>query len=85
MRGRQDDTEFFHKTFPVFIWLLRDVTLSIPPEYKDVKEYLLTKVSCNFRSLHHSDSKFTFCCFRFSQSVVKSYSVSRRSVRTAPS
>ena len=25
-----EDTEFFHKTFPFFIWLLRDVTQSIP-------------------------------------------------------
>lgn len=42
--GRQEDTEFFHKTFPFFIWLLRDVTQSIPPDCKDIKEYFLTRV-----------------------------------------
>ncbi|XP_020609271.1 guanylate-binding protein 1-like [Orbicella faveolata] len=44
MRGQREDTEFFHKTFPFFIWLLRDVTQSIPPDCKDIKEYFLTRV-----------------------------------------
>ncbi len=48
MRGRQEDTEFFHKTFPFFIWLLRDVTQSIPPDCKDIKEYFLTRVRTKF-------------------------------------
>ena len=38
----QEDTEFFHKTFPFFIWLLRDVTQSIPTDCRDIKEYFLT-------------------------------------------
>ena len=59
MRGRQGDTEFFHKTFPFFIWLLRDVTQSIPPDCKDIKEYFLTRVRKNF-SLNHSKLP---CCF----------------------
>lgn len=42
--GRQDDMEFFHKTFPHFIWLLRDVTKTIPPDCKDIKDYFLKKV-----------------------------------------
>lgn len=42
--GPQDDTEFFHKTFPFFIWLLRDVTQSIPPDCRDIKEYFLSRV-----------------------------------------
>jgi len=59
MRGQREDTEFFHKTFPFFIWLLRDVTQSIPPDCKDIKEYFLTRVRYNF-SVHH----FEFaCCF----------------------
>ncbi len=48
MRGRQEDTKFFHKIFPFFIWLLRDVTQSIPPDCKDIKEYFLTKVRSKF-------------------------------------
>ena len=39
----QEDTEFFHKTFPFFIWLLRDVTQSIPTDCRDIKEYILTR------------------------------------------
>ena len=58
MRGRQEDTEFFHKTFPFFIWLLRDVTQSIPPDCKDIKEYFLTRVRDNF-SLRQSEFS---CC-----------------------
>ena len=38
----QEDLEFFHKTFPFFIWLLRDVTQSIPTDCRDIKEYFLT-------------------------------------------
>ncbi|KAJ7380884.1 hypothetical protein OS493_004467 [Desmophyllum pertusum] len=34
---------FFHKTFPFFIWLLRDVTQSIPTDCNDIKEYFLDK------------------------------------------
>ena len=34
-----EDTElFFHKTFPFFIWLLRDVTQSIPKKKEVGKE-----------------------------------------------
>lgn len=39
------DIEFFHKTFPYFIWLLRDVTQSIPTDCKDIRDYFLKKVS----------------------------------------
>lgn len=67
MPGRQEDTEFFHKTFPFFIWLLRDVTQSIPPDCKDIKEYFLTRVRYNF-SLHHT--KFAWCCFGVAAFVV---------------
>ncbi|KAJ7380879.1 hypothetical protein OS493_004462 [Desmophyllum pertusum] len=42
--SHQNDTEFYHKTFPYFIWLLRDVTLAIPSDCKDIKEYFLKKV-----------------------------------------
>ena len=40
-----EDTEYFHKFFPFFIWLLRDVTQSIPPDCRDLKDYFLTRVS----------------------------------------
>ena len=39
------DSEYFHKTFPFFIWLLRDVTQAIPRDYSNVKDYFLKKVS----------------------------------------
>ncbi|XP_067054290.1 guanylate-binding protein 2-like [Acropora muricata] len=41
---RKDDTEYFHKTFPFFIWLLRDVTLKLPSDCKDIKDYFLKRV-----------------------------------------
>lgn len=43
-RGLTEDNEFFHKTFPYFVWLLRDVTQSVPSDCKDLKEYFLKKV-----------------------------------------
>ena len=39
------DIEFFNKTFPYFIWLLRDVTQSIPTDCKDIRDYFLKKVN----------------------------------------
>ncbi|XP_068706362.1 guanylate-binding protein 7-like isoform X1 [Montipora foliosa] len=39
-----EDNEFFHKIFPQFVWLLRDVIQDIPEDCKDVKEYFLKKV-----------------------------------------
>ncbi|XP_015757604.1 PREDICTED: guanylate-binding protein 6-like isoform X3 [Acropora digitifera] len=44
VEARHDDAEFFHKTFPFFIWLLRDVTLRPPSDCKDIKEYFLKRV-----------------------------------------
>ncbi|XP_020604337.1 guanylate-binding protein 2-like [Orbicella faveolata] len=38
------DSAYFRKTFPCFFWLLRDVTLSIPKEYEDIRDYFLRKV-----------------------------------------
>ena len=38
------NSELFHKTFPYFIWLLRDVLQSIPDDCKNIKEYFLKKV-----------------------------------------
>lgn len=40
----QNETELFHRTFPFFIWLLRDVTQAIPEDCKDIKDYFLKKV-----------------------------------------
>lgn len=46
--GRQSslvkNEDAFHKTFPHFIWLLRDVMTDIPDDCKDIKEYFLTRV-----------------------------------------
>ena len=66
MRGRQEDTELFHKTFPFFIWLLRDVILSLPPDCKDFTKYFLTRVRYKLR-LHHF--KLTWC-FRCTPSLI---------------
>lgn len=38
------DSEYFHKTFPYFIWLLRDVTQAIPKDCSNIKDYFLKKV-----------------------------------------
>ncbi|XP_068762154.1 guanylate-binding protein 6-like [Montipora capricornis] len=42
--SNREEKEFFHKTFPFFLWLLRDVTQSIPRDCKDLKDYFLIKV-----------------------------------------
>ena len=34
----------FHRTFPYFLWLLRDVTQAIPRDCKDLKDYFLKMV-----------------------------------------
>ena len=51
VEARHDDAEFFHKTFPFFIWLLRDVTLRPPSDCKDIKEYFLKRVLFTILSL----------------------------------
>ena len=40
----QEDSKFFYRTFPFFIWLLRDVTQDIPPDYVNIKDYFLKMV-----------------------------------------
>lgn len=50
----QSDMEFFHKTFPYFIWLLRDVTKTIPRDCKDIKDYFLKKVRLKTNSFEGS-------------------------------
>ena len=40
----QEDANLFHKTFPFFIWLLRDVVLSLPKDCHTIKDYFLTRV-----------------------------------------
>lgn len=47
---RHQDSEFFHKTFPFFIWLLRDVAQEIPRDCRNIKDYFLKKV---LRSMIH--------------------------------
>nr|XP_058955472.1 guanylate-binding protein 6-like [Pocillopora verrucosa] len=41
---KKKEEEFLHRTFPFFIWLLRDVALSIPRDCRDIKDYFLKKV-----------------------------------------
>ena len=38
------DADSFREVFPFFIWLLRDVTLALPRDCGDIKEYFLKKV-----------------------------------------
>lgn len=40
----EKDNKSFQKTFPHFIWLLRDVTQSIPEDCKDINDYFFKKV-----------------------------------------
>lgn len=40
-----EDKDIFHKISPFFIWLLRDVALSLPRDCANIKEYFLTKVN----------------------------------------
>ncbi|XP_068717238.1 guanylate-binding protein 7-like [Montipora capricornis] len=42
--SNREEKEFFHKTFPFFLWLLRDVTQNIPRDCKDLKDYFLKMV-----------------------------------------
>ena len=42
---RNEDANHFHKTFPFFIWLLRDVVLALPKDCHNIKDYFLTRVS----------------------------------------
>lgn len=39
-----EDAKLFHKTFPFFIWLLRDVVLALPKGCHNIKDYFLTRV-----------------------------------------
>ena len=39
-----DNAKAFHKTFPFFVWLLRDVVLALPKGCHSIKDYFLTKV-----------------------------------------
>ena len=46
------------KTFPFFIWLLRDVTQSIPTDCRNIKEYFLTRVrQLIFETLDWNDKR----------------------------
>ncbi|XP_067054214.1 guanylate-binding protein 7-like isoform X1 [Acropora muricata] len=40
----QEDTNFFFKTFPYFIWLLRDAFLQLPRDCSNTKEFFLKRV-----------------------------------------
>ncbi|XP_058943961.1 guanylate-binding protein 7-like [Pocillopora verrucosa] len=40
----QADANQFHKTFPFFVWLLRDVVVSLPKDCHSIKDYFLTRV-----------------------------------------
>ncbi|KAJ7380866.1 hypothetical protein OS493_004449 [Desmophyllum pertusum] len=39
-----EDKDIFHKISPFFIWLLRDMTQSLPRDCENIKDYFLTKV-----------------------------------------
>ena len=43
-----NEKELYHKTFPYFIWLLRDSLLEIPDDYEDLTDFLLKEVSKKF-------------------------------------
>ncbi|CAH3164982.1 unnamed protein product [Porites lobata] len=39
-----EDSKFFYKTFPFFLWLLRDVAQDLPPDCNSIKDYFLKEV-----------------------------------------
>ena len=41
----EEDSALFFKSFPIFIWLLRDVVLALPEQCYNMKEYFLSTVS----------------------------------------
>ncbi|KAJ7380873.1 hypothetical protein OS493_004456 [Desmophyllum pertusum] len=43
-KGGRDDQELFRNTFPSFIWLLRDVTLTLPSDCRDFNQYFSKRV-----------------------------------------
>ena len=43
--SEDDNAKAFHKSFPFFVWLLRDVVLALPEGcHSLIKDYFLTKV-----------------------------------------
>lgn len=42
--SEDDNAKAFHKSFPFFVWLLRDVVLALPEGCHSLKDYFLTKV-----------------------------------------
>lgn len=45
--GQPLDDEASRKVFPSFVWLLRDVVLSLPKGVENLKAYFLEKVNVN--------------------------------------
>ena len=63
----------FHRTFPYFLWLLRDVTQAIPRDCKDLKDYFLKKVrqKCkNFASRNAVVVKWLEMCVNYRSDVL---------------
>lgn len=51
----QGDANHFHKTFPFFIWLLRDVVLALPKDCHNIKDYFLTRVGTDLSNITIGD------------------------------
>ena len=65
-RVDEEDSALFFKSFPIFIWLLRDVVLSLPEKCFNVKDYFLSTVSTFFNNI---PSTFLFWLYSFSRFV----------------
>ena len=62
----------FHRTFPYFLWLLRDVTQAIPRDCKDLKDYFLKKVrrAKTFASRNAVVVKWLELCVKYQSNVL---------------
>lgn len=49
--GKKTTSDQAQMVFPSFIWLLRDVVLRIPDDYKDLTEYFLKHVILSYEIL----------------------------------
>ncbi|XP_078366228.1 guanylate-binding protein 7-like isoform X2 [Oculina patagonica] len=57
-KSTEEDAGLFYKTFPFFIWLLRDVAFSLPSGCPNIKDYFLTRIfKCSSNSNDDQASK----------------------------
>lgn len=66
--GTHDDQELFRKTFPFFVWLLRDVSLQLPSECRDFNHYFSLRVFKDSKTSGNKDQQ------RVAKSILRFFS-----------